>query len=138
MLNVFYFKVTTLNNKRDTGTLPFLVMIIVIPTYHWHKQRRTNEGGSNDNGEHEEAKVEVTLLSLSEDEDFASEVTSRERLFLVEANNKHGQAVRVNSRNITRETIFRLLFNKLAWKLVDVFLQLQKSLIYFLEVFMLK
>ena len=78
-------------------------------------------------------------MSLSEDEDFASEVISRESLFLIEANTKYGQAVRVNSRYITKETIFRLLtFNNLVWKLIDVFLQLEKGLVYLLKVFMLK
>ena len=78
-------------------------------------------------------------MSLSEDEDFASEVISRESLFLIEANTKYGQAVRVNSRYINKETIFRLLmFNNLVWKLIDVFLQLEKGLVYLLKVFMLK
>ena len=57
---------------------------------------------SNENdGEHAEAKVEVTYLQLSENEDFASETISRENLFLIGANTKYGQAVMVNSRYIT-------------------------------------
>ena len=34
-------------------------------------------------------------------EDFASEAISRENLFLIRANTKYGQAVRVNARYIT-------------------------------------
>ena len=93
------------------------------------------EVSSKNDGEHAEAKVEVTNLPLSEDEDFATEAIPRENLFLVRANTKYSQVVRVNSRHITWETIFRLLmFNDLIWKLIDVCLQLQKSLVYFLNV----
>ena len=59
------------------------------------------EVSNENNGEHAEAKVEVTYLSLYEDEDFASETISRENLFFIGVNTKYGHAVRFNSRYIT-------------------------------------
>ena len=56
---------------------------------------------SNENGEHAEAQDEVTYLLLSRDEDFAGELIFRENFFLIGANTKYCQAVRVTSRNIT-------------------------------------
>ena len=43
-----------------------------------------------ENGKHAEAEDEVVYLSLSRDEDFASEKISRENFFLIGANTKYG------------------------------------------------
>ena len=74
-------------------------------------------------GEHVEAKVKVTKWIFCWRNNL-----QRENLFLIVANTKYGQAVMVNSRYITWEAIFSLLmFNSLIWKLIDVYLQLQKK-----------
>ena len=65
------------------------------------KESMQEEVSSKNDGEHAEAKVEVTNLPLSEDEDFATEAIPRENLFLIRANTKYSQVVRVNSRHIT-------------------------------------
>ena len=56
---------------------------------------------SNENVEHTEAEDEVTYLSLPEYEDFAIETISSESFFLIGANSKYSQSVRVVSRYIT-------------------------------------
>ena len=55
---------------------------------------------SNENGEHAEAWDKATYLLMSRYEDFISKTVSRENFFLIGANTKYGQAVRVNSTNI--------------------------------------
>ena len=71
------------------------------------REEPMKEEVNNENGEHAEVLNKVTYLSLSGDKDFASEAISRENFFLIGANTKHDQTVRVNSRYITRKTIFR-------------------------------
>ena len=109
MLKVFYFKVTTSNNKRHRYT-SLLCYDNTHSDPHVSLAQTMNESKreelmkvevSNENGEHVKAKVEVTYLSLSEDKDFASEVISRESLFLIVANTKYGQTVKINNRYIT-------------------------------------
>ena len=56
---------------------------------------------NNENGEHADGLDEFTYLLLSRDEDFASELIFRENFFLIGANTKYCQAVRVTSRCIT-------------------------------------
>ena len=70
-----------------------------------------------------EAQEEVNYLLLSRDEDFAGKLISRENFLLIEANTKYCQVVLVTS--------------SFVWKLTDVSLRLQKSLVYFHKVFVL-
>ena len=56
-----------------------------------------------------EEQDEVTYLLLSRDEEFASELISRENFFLIRANTKYCQVVRVTGRNINWKTIFSYL-----------------------------
>ena len=50
-----------------------------------------------DDGEHAEVKTEITYFSLLENKDFASKTISRENLFLLGANSKYRQVVRLKS-----------------------------------------
>ena len=70
------------------------------------REEPMKEEVSNENGEHAKVQDEVTYLSLSGDNDFASETISTENLFLIATNTKYGRAVRVNSRYLTLKTIF--------------------------------
>ena len=65
------------------------------------REEPMKEEVSNENGEHAEGLDEFTYLLLPRDEDFASELISRENFFLIGANTKYCQAVRVTSRYIT-------------------------------------
>ena len=47
-----------------------------------------------------EEQDEVTYLLLSRDEEFASELISLENFFLIRANTKYCEVVRVTGRNI--------------------------------------
>ena len=53
-----------------------------------------------------EEQDEVTYLLLSRDEEFASELISLENFFLIRANTKYCEVVRVTGRNINWKTIF--------------------------------
>ena len=65
------------------------------------REEPMNEEVSNEKGEHAEGLDDFTYLLLSRDEDFTSELISRENFFLIGTNTKYCQAVRVTSRYIT-------------------------------------
>ena len=75
---------------------------------------------SNENGRLAEAEDEVTYLSLSGDEDFASEAIVRENFLLIGANAKYGRAVRVNI-SPEKQYLVILMFNNLVWKLMSIY-----------------
>ena len=75
---------------------------------------------NNENGKKAEAEDEVTYLSLSGDEDFASEAIVRENFLLIGANTKYGRAVRVNI-SPEKQYLVILMFNNLVWKLMSIY-----------------
>ena len=54
------------------------------------REEPMKEEVQKENGKHVEAEDEVVYLSLSRDEDFASEKICRENFFLIGANTKYG------------------------------------------------
>ena len=83
------------------------------------REEPMKEEVSNENGEHGEGLDEFTFWLLSRDEDFASELISRENLFLIGASTKYCQAVRVTSRYITWKTILRIFYGNWLMSIYD-------------------
>ena len=84
-----------------------------------------------------EVQGEVTYLLLSRDEHFASELIFRENLSLIVTNNTSNLSGSLADTSPEKQFLIILLFKNFVWKLIDVYLTLQKSLVYFLKVFML-
>ena len=84
-----------------------------------------------------EVQGEVTYLLLSRVEHFASELIFRENLSLIVTNNTSNLSGSLADTSPEKQFLIILLFKNFVWKLIDVYLTLQKSLVYFLKVFML-
>ena len=63
----------------------------------FNSEKPMDEKAKNDNGEYAEVEDEVTFSLSSGDEDFAGEIVSRENFFLIGANTKYDQTIRVNT-----------------------------------------
>ena len=84
-----------------------------------------------------EVQDEVTYLLLSRDEHFASKLIFRENLSLIVTNNTSNLSGSLADTSPEKQFLIILLFKNFVWKLIDVCLTLQKSLVYFIKVFML-
>ena len=84
-----------------------------------------------------EVQDEVPYLLLSRNEHFASELIFRENLSLIVTNNTSNLSGSLADTSPEKQFLIILLFKNFVWKLIDVYLTLQKSLVYFLKVFML-